>query len=121
MAGRRQHRAWRPRGEHAPAADRTLGPGALPSGRTGRLLEAAAPPPRPSPTGAGTPWRQGHDDTTDRGGRARPSAELGWQPEYRDFRSGLAATIDWYRTNEDWWRPQKSATEARYATAERVL
>ena len=40
--------------------------------------------------------------------------ELGWQPAYGDFRSGLAATIEWYRGNQDWWRPQKAATEARY-------
>jgi len=41
--------------------------------------------------------------------------ELGWEPSYRDFESGLAATIDWYRANEDWWRPGKQATEAKYA------
>ena len=41
--------------------------------------------------------------------------ELGWEPRYRSFREGLAATIDWYRANEAWWRPQKDATEARYA------
>ena len=41
--------------------------------------------------------------------------ELGWAPRYRDFESGLAATIDWYRANEAWWRPQKAAVEARYA------
>lgn len=40
--------------------------------------------------------------------------ELGWQPRYSDFESGLAATIEWYRSNEAWWRPQKAATEARY-------
>lgn len=41
-------------------------------------------------------------------------SELGWQPQYRDFAAGLAATIDWYRENEAWWAPQKDATEARY-------
>ncbi|MFV0407347.1 MAG: dTDP-glucose 4,6-dehydratase [Propioniciclava sp.] len=41
--------------------------------------------------------------------------ELGWEPVYRDFESGLQATIDWYRANEPWWRPMKAATEARYA------
>ena len=45
----------------------------------------------------------------------RLRTELGWTPTYRDFRSGLAATIDWYRANEDWWRPMKAATEAKYA------
>lgn len=41
--------------------------------------------------------------------------ELGWQPQYRDFAAGLASTIDWYRANEAWWRPQKAAVEAKYA------
>ena len=41
--------------------------------------------------------------------------ELGWRPRYTTFRDGLAATIDWYRANEAWWRPQKDATEAKYA------
>ncbi|HEV7623490.1 MAG TPA: dTDP-glucose 4,6-dehydratase [Amnibacterium sp.] len=40
--------------------------------------------------------------------------ELGWRPQYADFPAGLAATIDWYREHEDWWRPQKAAAEARY-------
>jgi dTDP-glucose 4,6-dehydratase len=43
--------------------------------------------------------------------------ELGWTPEYPDFAAGLSATIAWYRENEAWWRPQKSATEAKYAQA----
>ncbi|MGY5766694.1 dTDP-glucose 4,6-dehydratase, partial [Brachybacterium sp. DNPG3] len=43
--------------------------------------------------------------------------ELGWVPSFRDFEAGLAATIDWYRANEGWWRPQKAATEAKYAKA----
>ncbi len=41
--------------------------------------------------------------------------ELGWEPRFRDFRAGLADTIDWYRENEAWWRPQKDAVEAKYA------
>ncbi|MHA6667333.1 dTDP-glucose 4,6-dehydratase [Homoserinimonas sp. A447] len=40
--------------------------------------------------------------------------ELGWAPQFADFNAGLAATIDWYRDNENWWAPQKDATEARY-------
>jgi dTDP-glucose 4,6-dehydratase len=60
--------------------------------------------------------RAGHDlryaiDST------RLRTELGWLPAYRDFDSGLAATIDWYRANESWWRPMKQATEAKYAKA----
>ncbi|MCR8669802.1 dTDP-glucose 4,6-dehydratase [Agrococcus sp. HG114] len=43
--------------------------------------------------------------------------ELGWEPAYTDFEAGLAATIDWYRANEAWWRPQKAAAEAKYAAA----
>ena len=42
--------------------------------------------------------------------------ELGWVPTYESFRAGLAATIAWYQENEAWWRPQKDATEAKYAT-----
>lgn len=40
--------------------------------------------------------------------------ELGWEPKYTDFRKGLEATIQWYRDNENWWRPQKDDTEAKY-------
>ena len=40
--------------------------------------------------------------------------ELGWEPVHTDFSSGLDATIAWYRDHEDWWRPVKAATEARY-------
>ena len=43
--------------------------------------------------------------------------ELGWEPKYKDFESGLKATIDWYVENESWWRPVKEATEAKYARA----
>jgi len=40
--------------------------------------------------------------------------ELGWEPKYTNFEEGLKATIDWYTKNEDWWKPQKEATEAKY-------
>lgn len=58
--------------------------------------------------------RPGHDmryaiDAT------RLREELGWTPRYPSFRDGLAATVEWYRANEAWWRPQKDATEAKYA------
>ena len=41
-------------------------------------------------------------------------SELSWEPKYTDFESGLQATIDWYKENEDWWKPQKAATEKKY-------
>lgn len=41
-------------------------------------------------------------------------SELGWQPKYTDFREGLKQTIDWYKNNEAWWKPQKAETEAKY-------
>lgn len=40
--------------------------------------------------------------------------ELGWAPRYGDFRTGLSATIDWYRENERWWKSRKEAAEAKY-------
>lgn len=40
--------------------------------------------------------------------------ELGWRPQYTDFRTGLENTIKWYTNNEDWWKPQKEATESKY-------
>ncbi len=41
--------------------------------------------------------------------------ELGWEPKYTTFREGMAATIDWYKANEDWWKAQKAEVEANYA------
>jgi len=36
---------------------------------------------------------------------------LGWHPE-ADFADGLAATVDWYRRNDWWWRPIKEQDPA---------
>ena len=41
--------------------------------------------------------------------------ELGWQPEFNDFRSGLKATIDWYTDHQDWWQADKNKVESNYA------
>ena len=41
--------------------------------------------------------------------------ELGWEPEFTNFCEGLAETIKWYTENEDWWRADKEAVEAKYA------
>jgi dTDP-glucose 4,6-dehydratase len=60
------------------------------------------------------PDRPGHDlrYAIDAG---KLRTELGWAPTYTTFREGLAATVEWYRANQAWWRPQKAATESRYA------
>ena len=61
-----------------------------------------------SPTGPGTTGAT-------RWTRRKIRAELGWEPRWTSFADGLAATVDWYKTHEAWWRPQKAATEAKYA------
>lgn len=43
--------------------------------------------------------------------------ELGWTPQYTDFDQGLRDTIEWYKQNEAWWKPQKAETEAKYKQA----
>jgi dTDP-glucose 4,6-dehydratase len=40
--------------------------------------------------------------------------ELGWKPRFTDFRKGLEETIEWYKQNSSWWKPQKEKTEAKY-------
>jgi dTDP-glucose 4,6-dehydratase len=40
--------------------------------------------------------------------------ELGWSPTYTDFETGLRDTIEWYKTKEAWWKPQKQKTEDKY-------
>lgn len=65
-----------------------------------------------------------YDHVTDRAGHdmryaidsTKLRTELGWMPEFSNFETGLAATIDWYSQNEAWWAPAKDATEAFYAT-----
>ncbi len=70
-----------------------------------------------------------YEHVTDRAGHDRRYAidssklrtELGWEPSYVDFDAGLRATVEWYRDNEAWWRPQKEATERKYAATQAVV
>jgi dTDP-glucose 4,6-dehydratase len=67
----------------------------------------------------GKPWslvrsvadRPGHDRRYAMDGSKL--AALGWQNEM-PFEQGLAATVDWYKANQDWWRPIKSGEWADY-------
>jgi dTDP-glucose 4,6-dehydratase len=38
---------------------------------------------------------------------------LGWKPA-SSFAVDLAATVDWYRTHETWWRPLKDGAFRAY-------
>lgn len=60
------------------------------------------------------PDRPGHDRryAID---NAKLVEETNWQPQFTDFSAGLADTIEWYRTHEDWWRETKAEVEAKYA------
>ncbi|MGX6980161.1 dTDP-glucose 4,6-dehydratase [Vagococcus elongatus] len=58
--------------------------------------------------------RPGHDlryaiDAT------RLREELGWRPQFTNFRDGLTDTIKWYTDNKEWWQAEKKAVEAKYA------
>lgn len=41
--------------------------------------------------------------------------ELGWTPQFTNFKDGLADTIEWYRNNPEWWQAEKAKVEASYA------
>ena len=41
--------------------------------------------------------------------------ELGWQPKYTNLHEGLSDTIEWFRANENWWKPLKDSVEAAYS------
>ncbi|GAB2888645.1 dTDP-glucose 4,6-dehydratase [Nocardioides pacificus] len=64
------------------------------------------------------------DHVTDRAGHdmryaidsTKLRTELGWTPQFADFETGLARTIEWYQAHKDWWRPHKTAVEASYAS-----
>ncbi|TLG80952.1 dTDP-glucose 4,6-dehydratase [Vagococcus zengguangii] len=67
--------------------------------------------------------KDAYDRVTDRAGHdlryaidsTKLREELGWKPEFTDFKSGLADTIKWYQENEDWWKVEKAQVEAFYA------
>jgi dTDP-glucose 4,6-dehydratase len=52
--------------------------------------------------------RKGHDRRYSIDGTK--VAGLGYVPQM-DFEAGLAATVQWFRDNEDWWRPLKQRAE----------
>jgi dTDP-glucose 4,6-dehydratase len=65
--------------------------------------------------GCGRTMERHVEHVTDRLGHDRRYAldssrlhSLGWRPRV-PFAQGIAATIDWYRRNEAWWRPLKVA------------
>lgn len=41
--------------------------------------------------------------------------ELGWKPQFTNFRDGLADTIKWYTEHREWWEAEKQAVEQKYA------
>lgn len=42
-------------------------------------------------------------------------SELGWRPTRSTWPEALAQTIDWYKSNESWWRPLKQRTSPTIA------
>ncbi|MCR8856039.1 dTDP-glucose 4,6-dehydratase [Bacillus pseudomycoides] len=52
------------------------------------------------PDRLGHDWRYAIDSS-------KLQRELGWKPVY-SFTKGLGDTIEWYRKNEQWWKPLKS-------------
>jgi dTDP-glucose 4,6-dehydratase len=62
--------------------------------------------------------RPGHDrryslDASKLAALASKDSKRGWRPQ-RDFATALDATIDWYVTNESWWRKIKSGEFRKY-------
>jgi dTDP-glucose 4,6-dehydratase len=110
-----QRREWLYVSDHAGAIDHVLRHGA-----TGETYNIAGPTERTNRDVValllehlGKPWslvrevedRPGHDRRYAMDGAKL--AALGWTPA-TSFEDGLAATIDWYRTNEAWWRAARS-------------
>jgi len=110
-----QRREWLYVSDHAGAVDFVLRNGA-----SGETYNVAGPTERTNREVValllehlGKPWslvrhvedRPGHDRRYAMDGSKL--AALGWTPR-TPFEDGLAATIDWYRANEAWWRAARS-------------
>jgi dTDP-glucose 4,6-dehydratase len=110
-----QRRDWLAVGDHAAAIDVVLRQGA--TGETYNVAGAAELTNRDVVAAIlerlGKPWslvrsvtdRPGHDRRYAMDGSKL--AALGWRPSIA-FDDGLAATVDWYRANEAWWRAIRS-------------
>ena len=110
-----QRRDWLYVSDHAAAVDHVLRDGV--AGETYNVVGGAERANREVVASLlghlGKPWslvrevedRPGHDRRYAMDG-ARLAA-LGWRP-VTAFEDGLAATVDWYRANEAWWRAARS-------------
>ena len=73
--------------------------------------------------------KDAYDRVTDRAGHdlryaidsTKLREELGWEPQFTNFESGLEETIKWYTDHQDWWKAEKEAVEANYAKTQEVL
>jgi dTDP-glucose 4,6-dehydratase len=69
----------------------------------------------------GKSWEENVTYVKDRPGHDRRYAidaskikhELGWEPKWT-FEKGIAATIEWYRSHEKWWRDIKTGDYLKY-------
>jgi len=110
-----QRREWLYVSDHAGAVDFVLR-----NGSSGETYNIAGPTERTNREVVelllqhlGKPWslvrhvedRPGHDRRYAMDGSKLTA--LGWTPT-TSFEDGLAATIDWYRANEAWWRAARS-------------
>jgi len=110
-----QRRDWLYVSDHAAAVDHVLRHGV--SGETYNVVGGAERANREVVASLlerlGKPWslvravedRPGHDRRYAMDGAKL--AALGWRPATA-FEVGLAATVDWYRANEAWWRAARS-------------